>query len=526
VNKIRLRAAAALAVGLVLVVTGCSASGGGSTTASKAPTDGTLNIAMLGDLSDPPDPDVSYGDGLNIVNNVYEGLVKYSTGTTKLSVEPWLATSWSHSADFKDWTFKLRKGVTFHDGTVFDSSSVWPSIERRKKLNNGMAYTVAGVTSVSTPDPQTAVIHLSASNSSFLNMMASPFGLMLESPAVLKAQAGTDDAQSYLATHDAGSGPYELTSVQKAVGYKLSYASKWWGKKPAFTKINFKVLSNASSMQLQFDKGAIDVIETGLTGAAFASYKKKSNVSTYAIPILQVEMMKINSESGPFKNVAFRQAFRDAIDTKALAKQLWQGAVTPATTIYGKNFLPEADSKQDVSYDPSKLEALIKKLPEADKKITLAYRTTSDTDAQLVNIVAAQMQGYGLKVTTFASPTGVEYDWASKLSTSPSVFFAATYPDGQDPYLWAQLYWPSNGPLNNFACKNPYVDKQLPIALSTGDKSLYAKIGQSVDATGCFTNLEYLSDFMVAPTWLTGVEKSHDFTAPGYLDFATLGVKS
>ncbi|WP_213816102.1 ABC transporter substrate-binding protein [Glaciihabitans sp. dw_435] len=526
-NKYRVKTGAALALALTLLLAGCSASNSDSgSTAAQAPTDGVLNIAMLGDLSDPPDPDVSYGDGLNIVNNVYEGLVRYSKGSSDLTVEPWLATSWTNSADFKTWTFKLRDDVTFHDGTKFDSSAVAPAIERRTKLGNGMAYTVADVAKVDTPDATTAVITLKEPNSSFLNIMASPFGIRFASPTGLTKNAGTDDAQTYLRTHDLGSGPYELTSVEAAVGYKMDYADSWWGTKPTFTTINYKVLNDASSMQLQYDNGEIDIILQGLTGAAFADYKTRKSSTTYSLPILQVEMMRLNPKSGPFTDPAFMQAFRNAIDSKTLATQLWNGAVTPATTIYGQNFLPEADSKQNVSYDPSELETMIKALPADQKTITIAYRAASDLDAQLVNIVAAQMQGYGLTVKIFASPSGVEYDWASDLESAPGVFFAATYPDGQDPYLWAQLYWPTTAPLNTFACTDPFIDKNLPIALSTGDEDLYAQIGQKADEMGCWTNLEYLSDFMVAPTWMTGVKESHDFTAPGYLDFTTLGTKA
>ena len=100
---------------------------GGSTT--KAPTNGVLTAALLGDIGQPPDPSTFYaGNGIAIIKNVYEGLVQYANNTATVKIVPQLATSWSVNKDFTVYTFHLRHGVTFHDGTPFTSAAVGPSL--------------------------------------------------------------------------------------------------------------------------------------------------------------------------------------------------------------------------------------------------------------------------------------------------------------------------------------------------------------------------------------------------------------
>ncbi len=523
----RLPIGVAVIAAATLALTGCSGGSSHGSAAASGPADPhTLHLAFLSGIGQPPDPDVFYGgNGNNIVNNVYEGLVRQEEGTTDSKISPWLATDWSASSDNTEWTFHLRKGVTFHDGTPLTSAAVAPSVERRQDVGGDAAgYMVEDVASVTTPDDYTAVFHLTSPNASFATIMASPFGLKLESPACLTKNAGSDKAQTYLQTHDCGSGPYVLETADDSVGYTMSYFDKWWGTKPQFTSIDYTVERNESAIQLKFDKGQIDAIKEGLTGSAFNSYKKKDDASTYALSTLQTEQMRINPTNGAFADVEFRQAFRDFIDAESLNKTLWLGNVKPATTIYGLGFLPGTDADSKRRYDPSKLKKLVSSMSEGEKTLTLGYRASSDTDSQLVNLLAAQLQSIGLKPKIYAAPQGAEWKFADNLKGAPDVFFAASYPDGHDPYLWAQLYWPSDGPLNTFAVTVPGLDDQLKNALATGDESLYATIGHEVDDMGTFTNLEYLADFMVGKKWLTGVKQAHDVTAPGYLDFTKLGI--
>jgi peptide/nickel transport system substrate-binding protein len=206
------RAAAALVPLLFLTACGGSSpsSSEGSST-NPAPTDGLLTVGLLGDIGQPPDPDIYYANnGLAIVLNAYEGLVQYKPNVDAVEIAPRLATEWSVNKTNTVYTFKLRDKVTFHDGTPFTSAAVKVAFDRRIKVKGGAAYMVQGVKSVATPDDLTAVVTLSKPNSAFLDYLASPFGPKMESPTGLKQNAGSDDAQTYLSTKDLGTGPYSL----------------------------------------------------------------------------------------------------------------------------------------------------------------------------------------------------------------------------------------------------------------------------------------------------------------------------
>jgi peptide/nickel transport system substrate-binding protein len=201
--------------------------------AASFPTSHTLNLSFLQDPGQPPDPDVYYaGEGLLLTRNMYQGLLQYKSGTAKRVLQPELATSWTISKDGLTYTFQLRHGVTFHDGTPFTSAAIAPDFARRTAVNGGPAYMVSDVVSVQTPNPYEAVITLKTPNTAFLDFLASPYGPAMESPTALAANAGTDNGQTYLQTHDVGTGPYTLSEAKVGVMYQLKAYPQYWGPKP------------------------------------------------------------------------------------------------------------------------------------------------------------------------------------------------------------------------------------------------------------------------------------------------------
>ena len=167
-------AAAALAAAALAACGTSSGGGAGPVATAAAPTNGVLKLGFNADPGQPPDPDVYYaGNGLALTTNLYEGLVRYSDGAAA-TVIPDLATSWSVNAAHTVYTFHLRHGVTFHDGTPFTSAAVQADFERRLAVNGGPAYMAMGVKSFATPDQYTSVITLKSPNSAFLDELASP----------------------------------------------------------------------------------------------------------------------------------------------------------------------------------------------------------------------------------------------------------------------------------------------------------------------------------------------------------------
>lgn len=111
-----------------------------------------------------------------MVNSAYEGLLDYQAGQADPKLVGRLATAWKANADNTEFTFTLRDGVTFHDGTPFTAAAVKNSFDRRVKVDGGPAYMVKGIKSVTTNGDHEVTVRLSSPNASFLDLLASPFG--------------------------------------------------------------------------------------------------------------------------------------------------------------------------------------------------------------------------------------------------------------------------------------------------------------------------------------------------------------
>ncbi|HTI35102.1 MAG TPA: ABC transporter substrate-binding protein, partial [Miltoncostaea sp.] len=354
-------AATACASAVVLAVSAC---GGGDTASNPAPTDGKLTVGLLGDIGQPPDPDIYYANnGTAIMINAYEGLVQYKDNVDAVEIAPRLATAWTVSPDKTVYTFTLRKGVTFHDGTPFTCAAIKPSFDRRIAVKGGAAYMVEGVKSVDCSTPGKAVITLDGPNSAFLDYLASPFGPKMESPTALKAHAGSDNAQTYLQSHDVGTGPYELASAETGTKYVLKQYPGYWGPKSPFTEVDLPVYNDASALQLAFDSGDVSTIVAALPSSSLGQYENSDAVSSYLLPTLQSALVTTNPNRDFFKTQEARQAFMQFLDREKLIPQVLGDRSELATSNYAKGMIPGGADKQDISYDPSVMTKYAATLP-------------------------------------------------------------------------------------------------------------------------------------------------------------------
>jgi peptide/nickel transport system substrate-binding protein len=155
-------------MGLASLIAACGGGSGGSGGGTL-----TLRMPFLADMQ-VPDPDIMYeGEGVQVMESAYEGLVRYKPGTS--DIIPGLAKSWTVSEDQLTYTFTLQPGVKFHDGTIADAESWTKSFQRRLEINQGPAYMVTGVAKTEAPDPTTFIVTLKEPNNAYLHYMACPW---------------------------------------------------------------------------------------------------------------------------------------------------------------------------------------------------------------------------------------------------------------------------------------------------------------------------------------------------------------
>ncbi|MGA2303650.1 MAG: ABC transporter substrate-binding protein [Acidimicrobiales bacterium] len=521
---------ALFASGLVVVAAAPIVSFATSNPAGAAayPTSHTLNLSFLQDPGQPPDPDVYYaGSGLLLTRNMYQGLLTYEADTPKRVLEPELATSWTVSANKLVYTFQLRHGVLFHDGTPFTSAAIAPDFARRTAVNGGPAYQVADVASVQAPGPYTAVITLKAPNTAFLDYLASPYGPAMESPTALAANAGSDNDQTYLETHDIGTGPYTLTEAKVGVMYQMKAFPQYWGSKPYYTTINLPVIDNLSTEEIEFNDGQLDAILNNLTTSAIAQYSRNSKVSVYNLPTLQAETAYVNENKGFLTTTKNRIDLLEAIDANALVAGVFPGRATVATQAGPKGLLPTQYGKQDIPYDPAKLKKLVASLPASKRTFTIGYDTGASDDQLLAENIGAELGADGLSTKVVGYQTSEIYAAVGSASTAagpsqPNMLIDYFWPDTYNTYTWTHISFDPSGGLEYMSCNVPGEAALDSQAVETGSNALYNQAVEKAVSSGCWFNIADKDDTMVTQPWLKGVPQAHIVADSWMLELATL----
>ena len=516
-----------LAIGAtaVLTVTACGGSNsGGSSTPNAAPTDKVLKLSFLQDPGQPPDPDIYYaGQGLLLTTNTYEGLLQYKGGTDKPELQPLLATEWTASPDNKVFNFKLRQGVKFHDGTPFTSAAVKASFDRRAAVNQGPAYMVADIDSVTTQGDYDVTVTLKAPNSAFLDYLACPYGPRILSPEGLQKNAGTDHAQAYLTNHDLGTGPYTLTAAEVGSKYQLTAFGDYWGTKPYFEKVELPVITDVSAQQLQFNNGQLAAILHDLPSSAVQSYLDNKSFANYSLPTMMSNFVYINPKKGMMTDAKNRNAVMQAIDVDELVKQTYFGRGKKAEQIYPPNMMAAEFGKQSVTHDPSVLTGLAAGLPADQKNLTIGYDSSNPDNQLISNLIQTQLAAAGLTAKVQAFPTSEIYGWVGgDGQAAPEIMTYLGWPDAPSPYTWGHISWDADGGLNFFGCSAPPITDALTKGLPTGSDADFGTAGVEAVKTGCWLNIADVNDFMVAQPWLKGVEQAHVVTDPNTLRLAAL----
>lgn len=494
---------------------GASASTGPSAAALAVSASKTMNLAFGADMQ-VPDPDVFYElEGNAVVTSVYDGLVRYANGST--TIEPALAQSWTISPDGLTYTFHLRPGVTFHDGTPVDSAAAAFSFARRTGVNSAPAYMLANVVSTQTPDPLTFVVHLNQPVSAFMDYMASPYGPKLVSPTLVKAhetgvsasQPNGDWAQGYLKTHDAGAGAYEITQFVPGSHYTLTADSSYWGTKPYYTTININIVPDISVQQAELESGQLSMILHGLPVNAVDSFQSNKDFEVQAFPAQLKAMLYVNPTIGVFKSQAVRSALRQAIDKQAIVTAVYGNTLaTVSTQAYPVDEFPAGMAADNPTYDPSALRKALAADP-GSKTISLAYSTDDPTNQRLSEFIQTELDSEGLSVQVHGVPISQVFNYASTPPAQlPNLLVWTVNPDDAAPDSWIRIFSNTTGSLNEMHGSVPQADALMDAGLHSTDPATiqrdYAEAGTLIADSGEAISIADVKDVVVSHAGVEG----------------------
>jgi peptide/nickel transport system substrate-binding protein len=509
-------AALILALALGILAAGCgSSSSGGTSTSSGSASKTTLRVPYLADMS-VPDPDIFYDiEGNSVILSAYQGLLTYAPNSE--NVVGLLAKSWTVSPDGTTYTFQLQPNVKFHDGTPFTSASVVASFHRREALGGTApaGYMLANVKEVKTPSPTTVVIVLKHRVAPFLDYLASAWGPKMIGPTALVTNAGNNLSQTYLQTHDDGTGPYELTGFQRGVQYTLTAFPGYWGSKPSFTSVLIKIVPDIGTQQLELQNGDLDMITHSFPASQLSSLSSNVNVREY--PSFLTAMLYLNTHKAPFNNAATRAAVAKSIDVQQIVQEAYAGTGTVPTGPYPPGILanqPPLDYGQSTPKPQTGFSG----------NVTLAYTADeSGIQQRVAELLQSELSAMGFSVTLKEVQNAQTYDFINYLSTAPDMLLETNTPDAAHPDPWARIVWGSQGGLNFFSFSDPAIDnelnqaEQLPTAQAN---ALYRTVGQQLVASHSLLFLAWEKDTMVLSKTLSG--GSYVPAYPWQINYATL----
>ena len=382
-----------------------ASSGGGAAAGSTAPgaTGGDL-VAAIGGEPDQLDPHktTSYFS-FEVLENVYDTLVEPDPQGT---MQPDLATSWKVSSDQLTWTFTMRQGVKFSDGTDLSADDVAYSYKRIIDGKLSPSWRFASVSSVSAPDKSTVVIKVKTPTPNLLTLIGGFKGLaIVEKANVTDGKIGRDPI---------GSGPFEVAEWTGGDHITLKANPDYWGAKPQLASVKYRFISDGNTAITALKNGEIQWTDS-IPPQQVKTLQSNDSIKLSVSPSNDYYYLSLNEKNKPWNNTAARQAIAYAIDRDAIIQATTYGTATP-----NQLAIPKQSAWYTAYSKYSKDTAKAKQLLAAAGYTggTLNFLATSDYPETVTaaQIIASDLQPLGItvKITTVDFATFLSDESAGK----------------------------------------------------------------------------------------------------------------
>lgn len=461
-------------VKLALFALGVSASAAGAQT----PTD----VLVIGKSEDPRtiDPAVTMSNNAwSVTYPAYERLVTYKTkdgkGLTK--VEGQLASSWEVSDDNLVWTFTLEDGHAFADGSPVTAEAVVYSFERLLEMGQGPSGAFPTVDSIEAEGDMTVKFTLEEAFAPFINTLAVN-GAAIVNPKAAEHEEDGDLAQGYLSGHTMGSGAFTVESWEKGQSIVMVPNEHYAGDEPAFSRVEIRIIKEASARRLQLENGDLDIAEN-LPVDQIKAVKSSDGVTVGDWPSFSVTYLYLNNEKAPLDDPKVRGAVAQAIDYDSIVEGILLG-----NAIRMRGPIPKGMWGYDKSLDMAQFDtaAAAKAIEEAGLKGSkLGYLyATNDPNWEPVGLaVQAYLQQAGIEVEM------QQYAYATMRDRLDRGEFDIAIgnwsPDFSDPYMFMNYWFDSKRhglPGNRSYYTNEKVDELIHKAARISDQSEREKLYQ------------------------------------------------
>lgn len=421
------------------LLTGCFAaadpsSGGG---------DARLRVAMM----QPPRA------GLSPLTDDAFKLSRWSTAETLTRLDadgdarPALATGWQQSG--RDWTFTLREGVTFHDGTALTAQSVVKSLTvaataaPKPRILDGVSLTVR------TTGARTVTVTTATADPLVPQRLSSP------QLSILAAKAYRGRTVSPVG---AGTGPFELVALGGTTTATLDRYDHYWGGRAKAAGIDVRFVPDGTARAAALRSGEADIVEAVPVSQAGLLDAKL----IHEVPMPRTNTLYLNTESGPFEDARVRAAARAAVDAEQIVKSVYEGRADVAEGLLGPA-LPWAAKLRE---KPVRAAAGDPRDPRG-AEITIGTFTDRAELPEVAQILQQQLQAAGFRVTLEVREYATIEADALAGKFDAFVLSRATVLDSGDPAAYLFSDFAGEGSFNLAQLSDPGVDRALTIASRT-----------------------------------------------------------
>jgi len=453
---------------------------GGAAPVAAQPA-GTLVVGLV---AEPVNLDPAQVTDLNsnrVGRRIAETLVTFPDESTQ--IVPGLAESWAISKDGLRYTFKLRKGVTFHDGTPFNAEAVKFSIERQFNPDHPFNklgkypfanYNFGNVKAVEAIDAQTVEFILKEPRASFLAVLTGA------ASSIVSPTAAKKHGQDY-ALNPVGTGPFKFVSWERGQRVVLEKNPTYWKYPVKIDKVVYRPIVEDQARLTELLTGAVDLI-VGTPPDYVTQLESNAKVTMLKQVGAHVWYLGINNQKKPFDDRRVRQALNYAVNKDAIVRDvlkgtgsLSRGPVLPGTWGADSGLRP-------YPYDPERAKKLLAEAGFASGFSTSLWVPESGSGMQspvaMSTVIQSNLKAVGVNVNLQTMEWGA---YLAKLRTKEQDLFALSWMAGnEDPdmVMYPLLHstqWTPNGP-NRALYKNDKFDDLLHQARLTTDQKKRAEL--------------------------------------------------
>lgn len=456
------------------LLTGCSGGdsvdvpGGGSGGGTQSQSGGVLTAAIAGEPDNLDPHNTTAYFSFQVLENVYDTLVEPDEN---LEMQPSIAESWETSDDQLTWTFTVRDGVTFSDGSDLTAEDAAYSYNRIIDEELSSSYKFAQVESVVALDPQTLEIKLKQPQPNLLAALGGYKGMAIVS------QENVESGD--IKTEPIGSGPFKLASFRSGDRIELTRNEEYWGEKPPLDGVTFTFVKDPTVALQNLQGGEVQWTDN-LPPQQVATLEESDEIVVESEPTSDYWYLALNQKREPFNDVDVRRAIAFAIDREAIVKAAKFGNATVNQTA-----IPEASSwyheYAPYSYDPDQARELLDDAGVSD--LTMDIMVTSDypETVSAAQVIADQLSDVGIEVNIRELDFST---WLDEQGKGNFDMFMLSWLGNIDPdeFYYAQHH--SEGQFNFHGYSNPDVDRLLDDARVETDtdarKQMYDDVAELI----------------------------------------------